>query len=281
VSGKHTFEQERAHVMEYSQILVEKQGPVGRIVFNRPKLLNAYNEAMSRELLAAVRAFSEDESVRVLVLTGSGRAFMAGADIAMLKTWAEAPGGRQQVASILAGFFSPSLLEKCPKPVVAAVNGMAFGMGCEIALACDIRLAAKSAKFGQPEIQLGIMTGAGGSQRLPRLVGLAKAMEMILTGDPIDADEALRCGLVSRVVPDGELEAAVEEIVGRLLAKSASALRLSKEAVLASTRMGLYEGVAYELELFSSIFETADAKEGITAFLEKRKPSFNRPPGAA
>jgi len=262
--------------MEYREIVVEVKEGVGRIVFNRPKLLNAYNEAMSKELKHAVDALSTDPGVRVVVITGNGRAFMAGADINMLKGWTESPGGQGDVCEVLSGFFSPNFLERCPKPVIAAVNGMAFGMGCEVALGCDMRIASKSAKFAQPEILLGIMTGAGGSQRLPRLVGMGKAMEMILTGDPMDADEALRVGLVNKVVPDEELEQAVAALTRKLCKLSASALRLSKEAVIASAGMGLYEGVAHELRLFSAIFETEDAKEGISAFLEKRKPAFNK-----
>ena len=260
--------------MAYEQIIVEVNEGVGRIVFNRPKLLNAYNKAMSKELIRAVDELSKDPGARVMVITGNGRAFMAGADINMLDVWSRASGGGEEVAGILSGFFSPSLLEQCPKPVIAAVNGFAFGMGCEVALGCDIRIAAKSARFGQPEILLGIMTGAGGSQRLPRLVGNGKAMEMILTGEPIDADEAYRLGLVNEVVPDEELEQAVSDLAKKLCKKSATALRLSKEAVIAANTVGLYEGVAHELKLFSGIFETHDAREGISAFLEKRKPVF-------
>jgi enoyl-CoA hydratase len=262
--------------MNYETLIVEVKDKVGRIVFNRPKVLNAYSEAMSKEFIRAVDQLSKDPEARVVVITGSGRAFMAGADVSMLKGWVEAPGGGAEVAGILSQFFSPSLLEKCPKPVIAAVNGLAFGMGCEVLLGCDIRIAVESAQFGQPEIKLGIMTGAGGSQRLPRLVGTGKAMEMVLTGDPIDAAEALRWGLVNKVVPDDQLDQAVDELVGKLLKKSATALRLSKEAVIAATNMGLYEGVAHELKLFSGIFETADAKEGVAAFLEKRNPTFNK-----
>jgi enoyl-CoA hydratase len=262
--------------MNYETLIVEVKDKVGRIVFNRPKVLNAYSPAMSKELLRAVDQLSKDPEARVVVITGSGRAFMAGADVSMLKGWVDAPGGGAEVAGILSQFFSPSLLEKCPKPVIAAVNGLAFGMGCEVLLGCDIRIAVESAQFGQPEIKLGIMTGAGGSQRLPRLVGTGKAMEMVLTGDPIDAEEALRWGLVNTVVPDDQLDQAVDELVGKLLKKSATALRLSKEAVIAATNMGLYEGVAHELKLFTGIFETPDAKEGVAAFLEKRKPTFNK-----
>jgi len=149
-------------------------------------------------------------------------------------------------------------------------------MGCEIALGCDIRIAAQSAQFGQPEVKLGVITGAGGSQRLPRVIGYAKAMEMILTGDPIDAEAALRYGLVTQVVPDDQLEETVAKLVKKLLNKSSTALRLSKEALILANTTGLYDGIARELKLFAGIFDSADAKEGVAAFLEKRKPSFNQ-----
>ena len=262
--------------MAYEEIIVEVKDSVGRIIFNRPKLLNAYNAKMSQEIIQAIEELTNDPEARVIVITGSGKAFMAGADINMLKTWTEAPGGKKEVADILSKFFSPTLFEKCPKPVIGAINGLAFGMGCEIALGCDIRIAAESAQFSQPEINLGIMTGAGGSQRLPRLIGPGKAMEMILTGGTMDAHDAYKYGLVNYVVPDEELEQAVADLIKRLLKKSDTALRLSKEAVVAGFNMGLHEGVAYELKLFASIFESEDAKEGVSAFLEKRKPTFNK-----
>ena len=262
--------------MDYTEITVEVKDAVGRITFNRPKQLNAYNEKMTKELIHAVEALSNHPAERVVVITGTGRAFMAGADINMLKGWCEAPGGPAEVEDILGRFFSPNMLEQCPKPVIAAINGLAFGMGCEIALGCDIRIAAQSAQFGQPEVKLGVITGAGGSQRLPRAVGYAKAMEMILTGDPIDADAALRYGLVTQVVPDDQLEETVAKLVKKLLNKSSTALRLSKEALILANTTGLYDGIAQELKLFAGIFDSADAKEGVAAFLEKRKPSFNQ-----
>ncbi len=262
--------------MEYTQILVEVKDGVGRITLNRPKLLNAYSQQMSEEMVQAVEQLSNDPAVRVLVITGAGRAFMAGADIGMLKGWTEAPGGAAEVEDILSRHFAPTMFEKCPKPVIGAINGFAFGMGCEVAMGCDIRIASESAQFGQPEITLGIMTGGGGSQRLPRLVGYAKAVEMVLTGDPIDAQTALKYGLVTQVVPDDQLEEAVAKLVGKLLKRSATGLKLSKEVLVGAINNGLYDGIAQELKTFSSIFESADAKEGVNSFLEKRKPVFNK-----
>ncbi len=261
--------------MSYETLIVEVKDSVGRITMNRPPL-NPYNEAMSKELIKAIDQLAKDPEARVVVLTGSGKAFMAGADINMLKTWAQAPEGAAEVERILATLFAPTMLENCPKPVIAAINGLAFGMGCEIALGCDIRICVESAQFGQPEINLGIMTGAGGSQRLPRVVGYPKAFEMVTTGDPINAQQALQYGLVTQVVPDGELEDALAALVKKLLKKSATALKLTKEVMVASMNTGLYEGVATEFKTFASIFESTDALEGIAAFLEKRKPEFNK-----
>lgn len=263
--------------MEFQEIIVEVKDQVGRIVFNRPKALNAYNERMSLELVQAVEQLSQDPEVRVVVIAGTGKAFMAGADISMLQGWIEDPRGPAAVEETLTNrFFSPNMLEKCPKPVVAAVNGLAFGMGCEVAMGCDIRIAAQSAQFGQPEINLALIPGAGGSQRLPRLVGYAKAVEMILTGAPIDAETALKYGLVTQVVPDDQLEEAVAKLVGKLLKRSATGLKLSKEVLVGALNQGLYDGIAQELKTFASIFESADAKEGVASFLEKRKPVFNK-----
>ena len=262
--------------MAYEQITLDIKDGVGTIMFNRPKLLNAYSQQMSEELVDAVENVSKDPAARVVLITGAGRSFMAGADISMLKGWTEAPGGSAEVEGILNQHFAPTMLERCPKPVIGAINGFAFGMGCEIALGCDIRIANQSAQFAQPEIKLGIMTGGGGSQRLPRLVGYAKALEMILTGDPIDADTALQYGLVTQVVPDDQLDEAVAKMVKKLLNKSATSLRLSKEALILANTTGLYDGIARELKLFAGIFDSADAKEGVAAFLEKRKPEFNK-----
>jgi len=262
--------------MEYETLIVEVADSVGRITFNRPEQLNAYSEKMSLELVRAVKDLSENPAARVVVITGNGKAFMAGADINMLKVWSDAPEPAPLVEETLARFFSPNLLEQCPKPVIAAVNGLAFGMGCEIAMGCDIRIASQYAKFAQPEVNIAVITGAGGSQRLPRLVGYGKAVEMILTGDPIEAEEALQIGLVTQMVPGDQLEEAVAATVKKLLKKSDTALRLQKEALLLANTCGLYDGIAQELKIFASIFESANAKEGINAFLEKRRPNYSQ-----
>ncbi len=262
--------------MDYEQLIVDVKDSVGRITFNRPKQLNAYNEKMSLEFSDAIKSFSTDPAVRVVVITGNGKAFMAGADISMLQGWIDAPDPPAAVEEALARFFSPNMLEQCPKPVIAAINGLAFGMGCEVAMGCDIRIATDSAKFAQPEVGIAVITGAGGSQRLPRLVGYGKAVQMLLTGDPIDAAEALQCGLVTQVVAEDQLEDAIALMVKKILKKSDTALRLSKEALMLANNCGLYDGVGQELKLFAGIFESADAREGIAAFLEKRKPVFNK-----
>lgn len=260
--------------MEYECITLEARGRVARITFNRPHVLNAFSEAMSKELIRAVAECVENDDVRVIVVTGAGKAFMAGADLSMLEAWTALPGGKADLEKVLAGFFSPTMLEQCPKPVLAAVNGPALGMGCEIALGCDMRIAARSAVFGQPEIDLGIMTGAGATQRLWRLVGAGRAMEMLLTGRRLSAEEAWEWGLVNRVVPDEDFESMVAHIAREIAVKPKESLRCTKRAVVEGYSTGLSKGVAYEVELFSGLFETADAREGIKAFLEKRKPSF-------
>ncbi len=263
--------------MTYETLTVEVKDSVGRLTFNRPKAMNAYSQLMSDELVKAVDQLADDPAARVIVITGAGRAFMAGADIGgMLKGWTEVAGGAAEVEGVLSHHFAPSKLEQCPKPVICAINGPAFGFGCEIALGCDIRICTQSAQFAQPEITLGIMVGGGASQRLPRVVGYGKAVEMVLTGDPISADEALKYGLVTQVVPDDQLEEAVAVMVKKLLKKSDTALRLSKEVLVTANNTGLYDGIAHELKTFASIFESPDAKEGIAAFLEKRKPEFNK-----
>ena len=262
--------------MAYETILVEKKEGVCRITFNRPQVLNAFNPTMSEELKAAVKDIASDKAVRVVVMTGAGdRAFMAGADIdKTISRWVEMTKKGGKVMDDHKVYFSPNMLEDLPQPVIAAINGIAFGMGCEIALGCDIRIASEAAQFGQPEIKLGIMCGGGGSVRMTRLVGKTKAMEMCLTGDPIDAKEAYRIGLVNQVVPPAELENAVNAMVKKMMSKGAVALDYTKKSVNAAMEMGLREGVENEGRLFSDIFKTEDAEEGAKAFLEKRKPNF-------
>lgn len=262
--------------MQFETIIFKKKEGVARITFNRPRVLNAFSPTMSDELKRAVEDISDDKSVRVVVIRGAGdRAFMAGADIE--KTICRWTGLAKEGGSAKAdvkGFFSPSMLEDLPQPVIGAVNGWALGGGCEIALACDFRIASENAKFGQPEINLGIIPGLGGSIRLTRLVGKAQAMRMILTGDPIDAHEAYRIGLVTEVVPAGKLDGAVDMLVEKLKSKGALALKSCKAAVNAAMEMGVRQGIEAEADLFDYICATDDAQEGPAAFLEKRKPEF-------
>lgn len=262
--------------MAFETIILEKQDGIARITFNRPDVLNAFSPKMSDELKEAVKDIAADKEVRVVVVTGAGdRAFMSGADIdKTILAWVEMTKKGGKVMDDHKVYFSPTMLEELPQPVIAAVNGFAMGMGCEIALGCDIRIAADTAQFGQPEIRLGIMCGGGGSVRLTRLVGQGKALEMCLSGDPIDAQEAYRIGLVNQVVPAAELENAVAAMVKRLRYKGAIALDYTKKSIYATMELGVKEAIQNEGQLFSDIFKTEDAEEGAKAFLEKRRPEF-------
>lgn len=262
--------------MAYETIIVEKKEGICTITFNRPQVLNAFNPQMSDELKAAVKDIASDKEVRVVVLKGAGdRAFMAGADIdKTIFRWVEITKKGGKVIDDHRVYFSPTMLEELPQPVIAAINGFAFGMGCEVALGCDIRIATETAQFGQPEIKLGIMCGGGGSVRLTRIVGKTKAMEMCLTGDPIDAKEAYRIGLVNQLVPPAELDNAVNAMAKRLMSKGAVALASTKKSIQATMEMGVKAAIENEAHLFSDIFKTEDAEEGAKAFLEKRKPNF-------
>jgi enoyl-CoA hydratase len=262
--------------MEFETIILERKQGIATITFNRPKVFNAYSEQMSQELKAAVKDLGEDDSIRILVLKGSGNNFLAGADISMLNTWSKTAEeqGWEKVKEILDNHFSPTLLEKLDKPVIAAVDGMAWGMGSEIALGCDFRICTNRASFAQPEINLGIITGGGASQRLPRIVGKAKAMEMILTGAPIGADEAYKWGLVNQVVPAEELDSAVEKLANKIMSKSPLMVKWAKECVNLVLDHDLLSGIDRELTQFSKTFATHDAKEGTAAFLGKRRAKF-------
>jgi len=253
---------------EYANILVEQQGRVGLVTLNRPSALNALNKATMEELVAAVTVMDSDPGVGAVVITGSGKAFAAGADI---KEMADQSYMDMYLADWFRGWEDFARLRI---PTVAAVSGFALGGGCELAMMCDLIIAGDNAKFGQPEINLGVLPGMGGSQRLTRAVGKAKAMDMILTGRFIDADEADRCGLVSRVVPAADVVsealAAAEVIAG----KSKPAAMAAVEAVNAAFETGLAQGVQFERRLFHSLFATEDQKEGMAAFTEKRQPEF-------
>ncbi len=255
--------------MAYENILVETRGAVGLITLNRPKALNALCDALVRELGAALDAFEADDAIGAVVVTGSEKAFAAGADIKEM-------AGKSYMDVYLSDFITSGWerITTCRKPIVAAVAGFALGGGCEVAMMCDTIIAAETAKFGQPEIVLGVIPGAGGTQRLTRFVGKAKAMDMILTGRMMDAAEAERSGLVSRVVPAAKL---IEEAVGvaaRIAEMSRPAVMIAKEAVNRAYETTLAEGVRFERRVFHSLFATEDQKEGMAAFIEKRKPAF-------
>lgn len=259
--------------MAYEAIILERIGKIGKITFNRPEVLNAFNRTLSGEIIKGVEELVADESVRTIVFTGNGRAFMAGADINMVKEWAKLDD-QEKINREVGKVFNCNMIEDCPKPVIAAVNGIAFGMGCEIALGCDYRIASENAKIALPEIKLGIIPGGGGTQRMFRTVGETKAMELITTGEPIDAHEAYRIGLVNRVVADANLWEAVEDLSGKLIKQSPIALDYAKRCIYQGGAMSPRDGLEYERKLFSEILLTQDAKEGVAAFTEKRPPRF-------
>jgi enoyl-CoA hydratase len=257
--------------MSDEMLLVAREGAVLTITINRPKVLNALNAQTMTELDAAMREADRDREVRAVVLTGAGdRAFVAGADIGELSVQSPV-GGRDHARS---GQAVLDRIERLGKPVIAAVNGFALGGGCELAMACTIRIAADTARFGQPEINLGLIPGYAGSQRLPRLVGRGRALELLLTGNPISADEACRIGLVNRVVPAADLQREALALAQSLAAKAPIAVRYILDAVRAGAEMPLAEAQDHEATLFGLIATTADMREGTRAFLEKRKPTF-------
>ena len=253
----------------YQNILVERRGAVGVVTLNRPEALNALNAGLIAELASALDRLEADAAVGAIVLTGNEKAFAAGADVKEMvsKTYPEI----YCEDFITRGW---ERLGQCRKPVVAAVAGFALGGGCELAMMCDIVIAADTAKFGQPEITLVTIPGAGGTQRLPRFVGKAKAMDLCLTGRMMDASEAEQAGLVSRVVPAAELLSEAVTIAERVAQMSRPVAMMVKEAVNRAYEMTLAEGIRFERRLFHSTFATADQKEGMAAFIEKRKPTF-------
>jgi enoyl-CoA hydratase len=254
----------------YETLLVERRERVAIITINRPEKRNALNIQTRAEGAAVLEELRDDESVGVVVFTGAGdKAFVAGADIGEF-------AGRTALTQrdVMLGRSLFTAIDSFPKPVIAMVNGYCLGGGCELALACDLRIASETASFGQPEINLGIIPGGGGTQRLTRLVGEGKAMELILTGDIIDAKTAFSIGLVNMVVPAADLAAKTMEIAGRISEKSPIALRMAKEAVKIASRSNLDEGLRREVDLFALCFSSEDKDEGVKAFLEKRKPSF-------
>ena len=255
--------------MSYQTILVTTEGRVGVITLNRPKALNALNSEVMREVTTAAAEFDADPGIGAIVLTGNEKAFAAGADI---KEMADLSYGDVFAADFFAqwGKFAATRT-----PTIAAVAGYALGGGCELAMMCDVLIAADTAKFGQPEIKLGVLPGMGGSQRLTRAVGKAKAMDLILTGRTMGADEAERAGLVSRVVPADTLLDEAKAVAATIAGMSLSAARMAKEAVNRADETTLAEGLLYERRLFHSAFATDDQTEGMAAFVEKRPPNFS------
>jgi enoyl-CoA hydratase len=255
--------------MAYENILTETRGKVGLVTLHRPKQLNALNDALMDELGEALLAFDADDKIGAMVVTGSEKAFAAGADIGAMATWSYMDVYKSEYIT-----RNWETIKRVRKPVIAAVAGYALGGGCELAMMCDIMIAADNAKFGQPEIKLGIIPGAGGTQRLPRAVGKAKAMDLVLTGRMMDVQEAERAGLVSRIVPADKL---LEEAVAAAQAIadfSLPSVMAAKEAINRAYEAPLSEGMLFERRMFHSLFATEDQKEGMKAFVEKRKPDF-------
>ena len=255
--------------MAYDNIIVDTKGPVGIITLNRPKAMNALNSAIVAEIGRALDGFEADEAIGCIVITGSDKAFAAGADIKEMQS-------KSYIDAYLQNFITDGWerITTCRKPVIAAVAGFALGGGCEVAMMCDFIIAADTAKFGQPEITIGIIPGAGGTQRLPRAVGKAKAMEMVLTGRMMGAEEAERAGLVSRIVPAADLIDEAVKTAKAIASLSRPAVLMAKESLNRAFESSLAEGILFERRTFHSTFATADQKEGMAAFVEKRQPKW-------
>lgn len=257
--------------MEYTNLLVEVEQELATVTINRPKALNALNRETLLELQQAFSALEQDAVVKVIILTGAGeKAFVAGADISAM----QALDVLQARSLALLGQTVLSAIENLDKPVIAAVNGFALGGGCELAMACDIRLAGEKARFGLPEVSLGVIPGFAGTQRLARLIGKGRAKELVFTGDMIDAQEAWRLGLVNKVLPQEELLAAARKMAHKIASRGPIAVRLSKEAINEGLEMDLDRASAFEADQFALCFTSADQKEGMQAFLEKRPADF-------
>jgi enoyl-CoA hydratase/carnithine racemase len=260
-----------ASALKLENVVYDKKGPIAYVTLNRPKVMNALNKATIHELRAAFEDARDDSSVRGAILTGAGeKAFAAGADIAEIanNTAVEAEEATRR------GQALTDLIENLGKPVIAAVNGFALGGGCELAMSCSIRVAGESAKFGQPEVKLGVMPGYGGTQRLPRLVGKGRALKLILSGDIIDAAEAYRIGLVDELVPDAHVIERAEIVLKKIIANAPISVKYALEAVNKGLETSVAEGLLIEASLFAVCASTDDKKEGTSAFLEKRAPKF-------
>lgn len=257
--------------MAYESLVLRIEGRVATIVIDRPEKRNALNAVVRREVVEALDTLREDAEVRVVIITGAGeKAFIAGADIGEFE---ERTPLEQR--AVMSGRRLFEEIASFPKPTIAMINGFALGGGCEVALACDLRIAARSARIGQPEIRLGLIPGGGGTQRLPRLIGAGRALRLLLTGEPIGAEEAERIGLVDQVIEDAELAERTMAMAQLIAGYSPVALQLIKDAVRATLELPLGAGLQYERELFVTAFASADRTEGVRAFLEKRTPEFH------
>jgi len=256
--------------MSYETILLERKEGIGYLTLNRPKVFNAINEQMIQEMRKAVEELDRDLTIRVVIITGAGRAFQSGADIEELSRMTPLEILRWN-QGVVENFDA---LEKMRPPVIAAINGYALGGGLELALACTIRVASEAARMGFPEVKIGILPGAGGTQRLPRLIGKGLAAEMILTGEMIDAQEGYRIGLVNRVVPPGRLMTAAEEVARKILGNAPVAIALAKDAIEVGKNLPLDGAIQYAQKNCVTCFSTEDMKEGTAAFLQKRDPQF-------
>jgi len=254
--------------MSHNLVLVEKQKAVGIVTFNRPERLNALNPELLKTLAEVLETLNGDPAIRVIVLTGGPKVFAAGADIEAMAKASPVDIYLRNTRALWQRIWS------LDKPMVAAVNGVAFGGGCELAMSCDLIVAGESSRFGQPEIKLGIMPGAGGTQRLARAVGPYRAMELVLTGEPISAAEALAAGLVNRVVPDARVLEAAMELAKRIAERPQVAVRLARQALRYGMERTLLEGMDLERRNYRMLYGTEDQKEGMAAFLEKRSPNF-------
>jgi enoyl-CoA hydratase len=260
-----------ASALKLENVVYDKKGPIGYVTLNRPKVMNALNKATINELQGVFEDARNDSAVRGVILTGAGeKAFAAGADIAEIanNTAVEAEEATRR------GQALTDLIENLGKPVIAAVNGFALGGGCELAMACTIRIAAESAKFGQPEVKLGVMPGYGGTQRMPRLIGRGRALKLILSGEVIDASEAYRIGLVDELEPDTHVIERAETVLKKIMANAPLSVRYALEAVNKGLETSVAEGLLLEASLFAICTSTDDKKEGTSAFMEKRSPNF-------
>jgi len=259
-----------ASALKLENVVYDKKGPIAYVMLNRPKVMNALNKATINELRSAFEDARDDLAVRGVILTGGEKAFAAGADIAEIanNTAVEAEQATRR------GQALTDLIENLGKPVIAAVNGFALGGGCELAMSCTIRIAAESAKFGQPEVKLGVMPGYGGTQRLPRLVGRGRALKLILSGDIIDAAEAYRIGLVDELEPETHVVERAETVLKKIIANAPLSVKYALEAVNKGLETSMAEGLLIEASLFAICASTDDKKEGTSAFLEKRAPKF-------